>query len=134
MNLSQIEGKLILALEVITLHLGAALSKMYLWRNKESKKELVLLEEMTGIEPVIFPNVNPSVKNDTLIFGYLVRGTSIILRPACSDYDPHKKGKYDIMIGLTVPPWERKVDLEYILDNYPDRVKQHFLFNLTKFN
>lgn len=133
MKINKIEGKIVLFFQFLILHFIALLSKIYLLTNKDLKEKLTLLDEMKGIAPIVYPDI----RNSDLKFGYLVRGTSIILRPpneSDSRHDVRQKNKYNIFIGLAEDPWEQSVNLEYVFDHYPDKIKQNFLFNLTKFN
>lgn len=131
MIISKIEGKLILFFQVISLHLFAFFSKIYLLKNRKLKQDFVLLNEMKGLEPVIL------FKKKENKCAYLVRGTSILILPrytAASISMEEFIEKYAITVGLNIPPWQEQVKLEYIFDTFPERIKQKFLFSLHKFN
>lgn len=134
MRLSKFEGRMILMFQVCILHLLAIFSKLYLLKNKKLKKEMLLLEDMRGIAPIVFPG-----RGGTWKFGYLVKGTSLMLYPRYVDKEHQdqkssERLKYAIWIGLPEAPWESGVKMEYILENYPERISENFLFNLNKFN
>lgn len=108
------------------------LSRCYLFFNKKRRAEYKLLDEMKGIGPLVVPGVFKA--------GYLVYGTSIIINSRTNPptwNNPNSKpfeNKYDLFISIPNEPWERKVTLEYVLENYSEKYSEKFLFNLNKFS
>lgn len=130
--LNKIEGSAILGFEAVVLHFTALLTRAYLIVDRPRRKEFSLLDEMKGIDPIILPLNDQSFKERN---AYLVRGTSIILEQKKKNegFLENQEKKFNISVGIIDPPWEKRVDLQYIFDNYPVRIKQIFLFNLDKF-
>jgi len=117
-----LRDKYIFCVSFIAFIYGSALvTKAYLWKNKKEWKSFPLCLKMKRIHPVVlFPFEGEA---------YLVKGTSIVI------YRHTPKGRYtiEVLSKRLYSDDDEEVDVEYILENYPEHISEDFIFNLNIF-